>query len=126
LVNDHEDGGPRQGRTSHEDAFLTGLLASVKHLDVWLHEDQDGTPWLTVSHDFVRPGRGIERVARLDYDALGRLRGGWSPADLNWDDGVRAEAANVETNSSGGLHIDEQDPEGAARLAADWFARLGV
>lgn len=126
MIHD-KDGGPRGSRTPHEDVFLTGLLGQVKGLDVWLHADEDGTPWLTVSHDFVPiPGKGIERVARLDYDALGRLRGGWSPADLNWDDGVRAEAATVDTRSDDGLHADQQDPERAAQIAADWFSRLGV
>jgi hypothetical protein len=121
------DGGSRHDRTPHEDAFLTVLLDRVAGLDVWLHEDPDGTPWLTVSHDFVSvPGRGIERVARLDYDGGGRLRGGWSPADLNWDDGVRADDAGVATDPPDGLHAEERDPVAAAALAADWFRRIGL
>ena len=96
------------------DALLPGL-------DYWLHEDDDGSPWLLVSEDFCI-GNTIGDTLRLDFDATG-MRGGWSPAFLNWDDGVRAETAAINTNGPDGMMVAAADrsPAELARVAADWF-----
>ena len=42
----------------------------------------------------------VRKTLRLDYDGHS-LRGGWSPAFLSWDDGVRAaDADDVDSCSS--------------------------
>jgi hypothetical protein len=51
--------------------------------------------------DIVRDGVCI-RVLRLDFDGV-EIKGGWSPACLNWDDGVRAGDAGIDTSSSEGI-----------------------
>lgn len=63
-------------------------------MDYWLHADADDVPWLLVSTDFVVAG-AVRDTLRLDFDAAG-VRGGWSPAFLNWDDGVRAQTAGID------------------------------
>jgi hypothetical protein len=106
---------------------VAGLLASrvtsplvVADLQDWYHADEDGTPWMTVSHDFVRDG-AVTATLRCDYDGT-RLLGGWSPALLNWDDGVRALDAGVVTAPPDGLDARVSDPGTAAAVAAAWFA----
>jgi hypothetical protein len=64
-------------------------------LGYWLHEDGDGTPWLLVSFDFTE-GNVVRGTLRLDFDATG-ITGGWSPAFLNWDDGIRCAIAGIST-----------------------------
>ncbi|WP_191093755.1 hypothetical protein [Nocardia colli] len=56
----------------------------------------------------------------VDYDGIS-LRGGWSPACLNWDDGVRAGDAGIDTSPPQGLHHDNIAPLRAAQVAAEWF-----
>jgi hypothetical protein len=113
-----EDGGPRSGRTAVEDAFLTALLDGRPWLDVWLHEDDDGTPWVCVSHDFSEHG-SIRDTLRLDFDGS-EVLGGWSPASLNWDDGVRATAAAIDVDGPDGLR--RTGPvEQLADAAGAWF-----
>lgn len=46
---------------------------------------------------------------------------GRSPADLNWDDGVRAADAHVDTGPLDGLSVDNVTCEEAVEIAADWF-----
>lgn len=116
----NDDGGPRRVRTSAEDAFLSLLLDGRPPVDVWLHEDEDGTPWACVSHDFVVAG-GIRDTLRLDFDGRSVL-GGWSPANLNWDDGVRATAAGVDVDGPDGLRVTGSVRDLAA-AAARWFDR---
>lgn len=116
----NEDGGPRSDRTAAEDAFLSLLLDGRPWLDVWLHSDEDGTPWTCVSHDFTVAG-GIRDTLRLDFDG-GCVLGGWSPANLNWDDGVRARAAGVDVDGLDGLRVTGP-VEDLATAAAQWFDR---
>ena len=78
-----------------------------------------GTPWLCVSMDVSRDGR-IQRTFRVDYDGHD-LVGGLSPAFLNWDDGVRATDAGIDTTPPLGISASGVEPEVAARLASDWF-----
>ncbi|MCR6488866.1 hypothetical protein M8542_39165 [Amycolatopsis sp. OK19-0408] len=101
--------------TDRERDFMAALDALLPGLDYWLHADDDGTPWLMVSLDLVEDDR-ITAVLRLDFDDRG-MRGGWSPGDLNWDDGLRAETAGVEFRGPDGIEAAAGDP---ARAAA-WF-----
>ncbi len=116
----NDDGGPRSARTPAEDTFLSLLLDGRPRLDVWLHEDEDGTPWTCVSRDFSVAG-GIHDTLRLDFDGTSVL-GGWSPANLNWDDGVRATAAGVDFQGPDGLRVTGS-VEDLAAAAARWFDR---
>jgi hypothetical protein len=104
----------------HEQCFYELVQDQVPGVDDWYHADDDGTPWMVVSYDFV-VGQAVRATLRVDYDGA-RLRGGWSPGFLNWDDGVRAEEALIDTNGKDGLHHDGvEDPKRAAGLAAEWF-----
>lgn len=115
-----EDGGPRQRRTRDEEAFLSALLRDRPWLDVWLHEDEDGTPWACVSYDFSRDG-AVVKTLRLDFDG-GEVLGGWSPAALNWDDGVRARAAGMDVHDADVL-CQTGDATSLADAAGRWFDR---
>lgn len=115
-------GGRREGvATKAERVFAILLDALVPGLDYWLHADDDGTPWLLVSLDIVEDN-AVLATLRLDFDERG-IRGGWSPACLNWDDGVRAEEALIELAGPDGLiyPADGASVEDLARRAAEWF-----
>jgi hypothetical protein len=75
-----------------------------------------------VSHDLVI-GNAVHDTLRLDFDDAG-IRGGWSPANLNWDGEVRAEAADIDTTGPDGINVPagNQTPTELARMAAEWFA----
>jgi hypothetical protein len=111
-------GGLERPLTKDEAEFLSLLYTDRPWLDVWRHQDADGTPWLIVSHDFTR-GKHILRTLRLDFDGTA-IRGGWSPASLNWDDGVRAEEAEVDWRSSEGLGRTAPVAD-LAQAAGEWF-----
>lgn len=106
--------------TAEESLFLAELSERIPGLMDWYHEDADGSRWMIVSHDFV-VGNAVRATLRLDYDGRG-LRGGWSPACLNWDDGARAADAGIDTRPPDGLHVDDVARESAVQIAADWFA----
>jgi hypothetical protein len=72
-----------------------------------------------VSHDFVEGG-AVRDTLRLDFDGS-TIAGGWSPGLLNWDDGVRADEAGVDTTPPEGIEASGKDAVALARLAADWF-----
>ncbi|RSN60572.1 hypothetical protein DMH01_14825 [Amycolatopsis sp. WAC 04182] len=115
-------GGQRERvATKAERVFAISLDALVPGLDYWLHADGDGTPWLLVSLDVVEDN-AVLATLRLDFDERG-IRGGWSPACLNWDDGVRAEEALIELSGPDGvIHpADGASVEDLARRAAEWF-----
>ncbi len=107
------------GRTEAENRFLATLLPGRPRLMVWPRSDVGGAPWLCVSLDFSE-GNRIQRTLRLDFDGTS-LRGGWSPGFLNWDDGVRAEDAGVDTLGPDGLALDTPDADEAGRTAGRWF-----
>jgi hypothetical protein len=111
---------PDREPTATERTFFDELSALVPGLHDWYHDDPDGTPWMLVSHDFV-VGGGIRDTLRVDYDGKD-LRGGWSPASLNWDSGVRARDAEIDTTPPDGLSRDDVEPKEAAAIAAKWFA----
>ncbi|BCJ52409.1 hypothetical protein Asp14428_38840 [Actinoplanes sp. NBRC 14428] len=104
----------------HEEMFLREMSQRVPDLQDWYHQDPDGEPWMLVSYDFVKGGAVLETL-RVDYDGA-QLRGGWSPSCLNWDDGLRAAEALVDTSPPDGLSIDlAGDPRDAAAIASEWF-----
>ncbi|MGW7532415.1 hypothetical protein [Amycolatopsis sp. NPDC054798] len=115
-------GGQREGvATEAERVFALSLDALVPGLDYWLHADDDGTPWLLISLDIVEDN-AVLATLRLDFDERG-IRGGWSPACLNWDGEVRAEDALIELSGPDGLihPADGASVEDLARRAAEWF-----
>ncbi len=110
--------GGSRAEPTHLEAEIAGALDRLHPgLDYWLHEDPDGTPWMVVSLDIIRGG-GIVAVPRIDIDTSG-ARGGLSPAMLNWDDGVRAEDANIDMTGPGGF--DEPLGPDLVDQAALWF-----
>lgn len=111
---------PDREPTATERLFFDELSVLVPGLHDWYHDDPDGTQWMLVSHDFV-VGRGIRATLRVDFDGK-CLRGGWSPACLNWDSGVRARDAQIDTTPPDGLSEDDVEPKHAAIVTADWFA----
>ena len=115
-------GSRRQQPTAAESAFAEALDALVPCFDYWLHEDADGTPWLLVSLDFTE-GNVVHDTLRLDFDATG-VSGGWSPAFLNWDDGVRCALAGISTAAPDGIDITstQTSPAGLPQLAAAWLS----
>lgn len=114
-------GGERRKRetTATERTFLDALLTICPDLDVWLHEDDDGTPWLIASRDFSVE-RVIHDTLRADFDGTA-VKGGWSPACLNWDGGVRADNADIDTGPPDGLDLSGQTPAELAKATAEWF-----
>jgi hypothetical protein len=114
-------GGRRQEPTPAEVAFAEALDALLPRLNYWLHEDADGTPWLLVSFDFAE-GNVVHDTLRLDFDA-GGIKGGWSPASLNRDDGVRCALAGVGTAPPEGIDITSPpaSPIELPQRAAAWF-----
>lgn len=113
-------GRRESGPTQLEERFASMLAAKVGDLQFWLHED-DGVPWMIVSLDQME-GQHVVRTLRLDFDAAG-ARGGWSKGLLNWDDGVRAERAEVEFEGESGLVLrsDAESLESLSDKAAVWF-----
>jgi len=114
-------GGERKQPTHAESAFAEALNALWPGLIYWLHQDADGIPWLLVSLDF--PGNDVVRdTLRLDFDATG-IKGGWSPAFVNWDSGVRAGLAEIDTAGPDGIEETgtQASPAELAQRAANWF-----
>ncbi|MEV4705970.1 hypothetical protein [Actinoplanes sp. NPDC049316] len=108
------------GPLEHERIFFRDMCRRVPELQDWYHQDPDGEPWMLVSYDFV-DGRAVRETLRVDYDGV-QLRGGWSPSCLNWDDGVRAAEALIDTRPPEGLSVDSaSDPAEAAAIASAWF-----
>ncbi len=104
----------------HEEIFFREMQRRIPELQDWYHEDPDGGPWMLVSYDFLE-GSAVRETLRVDYDGT-QLRGGWSPSCLNWDDGVRAAEALIDTGPPDGLSIDlASDPRQAAAIASTWF-----
>ncbi|MCA2213001.1 hypothetical protein [Jidongwangia harbinensis] len=104
----------------HEEIFFQEMRRRIPELQDWYHQDPDGGPWMLVSYDFVE-GNAVRETLRVDYDGT-QLRGGWSPSCLNWDDGVRAAEALIDTGPPDGLSIDlASDPREVAAIAAAWF-----
>jgi hypothetical protein len=109
----------RLAPTSDETRFLAPLKERVPGVDDWYHEDADGAPWMIVSYDFVTDNV-VRATLRVDYDGHS-LRGCWSPAFLNWDDGVRAEGEHFDTGLPDGLIANDIGVRQAAELTATWL-----
>lgn len=106
--------------TPDEAEFFALLSRQIPDVQDWYHQDDDGTLWMCASRDYVR-GNSVIATLRVDYDGSS-LVGGWSPGFLNWDDGVRARIAGIDTAAPHGIDRLTDSPEHAARAAADWFA----
>ena len=107
--------------TAEESVFFAELARQVPDVQDWYHQDDGGSLWMTASYDLAQ-GNQIYETLRLDYDGKS-LRGGWSPSCLNWDDGVRADDALIDTTGPDGLRLDCVDPTTDAAAAAAWFRR---
>lgn len=108
--------------TAREAAFFDRLSALVPDVQDWYHVDDDGTLWMTASYDETIDGV-MATTWRIDFDGL-ELVGGRSPANLNWDDGVRGRATGMSLEPPDGLVADVSSVEEAAQVAADWFHRV--
>jgi hypothetical protein len=103
-----------------ESSFAEAMKALKPSLGYWLHQDADGIPWLLVSLDFTE-ANVVHDTLRLDFDGTG-IRGGWSPAFLNWDDGVRAGSAGIDIAGQDGIEITDA---GFHRLSSSVLQRTG-
>lgn len=113
-------GGESRNLTSAEDAFLKRLLVHrPPYLDVWLHTDADGHPWMLISLDFTE-ARAVRDTLRLDFDGTS-IAGGWSPYFLNGDEGVRAEAASIALAPPDGIQLSDRAPAELVDAARRWF-----
>jgi hypothetical protein len=111
--------------TPDEAEFLALLKERVPDIDDWYHQDPDGTPWMIVSYDIV-VASAVRATLRVDFDGHS-LRGCWSPAFLNWDDGIRAVGERFDTGPPYGFRADEVSVSEAADLAANWLlARIAA
>lgn len=100
--------------------FRMRLDELVPGLDYWIRGDADD-PWMCVSLDLAIDNQIVDTL-RLDVDAKG-IRGGWSPANLNWDDGVRAEDAEIDIDGRDGINEQAagRSADELASIAAQWF-----
>ena len=105
--------------TPFETSFLAALDPRGLDLACWYHQDGDGAPWMLVSLDLCEDDR-VSRTLRIDVDESG-IRGGESPACLNWDHGVRAEAAEIGLTPPGGLSMSGSDVAALGTAASAWF-----
>ncbi len=108
--------------TAIESAFFNRLSALVPDAQDWYHIDDDGTPWMTASYDDTIDGV-MATTWRIDFDGR-ELVGGQSPANLNWDDGVRGRATGMSLEPPDGLVQTVSTAVEAAQIAADWFDRV--
>ncbi len=104
--------------TPAEASFVLALRSSVADLDVWLHET-NGLPWLIASVDVVKEN-WIVSTWRVEFDGA-TICGGLSPASLNWDDGLSADEAGIDTGPPTGLAATKGSPEDLAASAATWL-----
>ena len=107
--------------TQDEPHFIAEVQRLVPGVQDWYHEDADGTPWVIVSYDVMGPN-GIADTLRVDYDGTA-IRGGVSPANLNWDDGVRADATGMDLAPPEGIQVADLSPIEAAQAASEWLRR---
>ncbi len=83
----------KEDPTDAESAFFHRLALEICGAQDWYHRDPDGALWMIASVDVVSD-EGVTTTWRCDYDGR-RLLAGRSPANLNWDDGVRATDAGI-------------------------------
>ncbi len=124
-VEAHTAAMRKEDPTDAESVFFHRLVSQLRGAQDWYHRDPDGAPWMIASVDVVGD-EGVTTTWRCDYDGH-RLLAGRSPANLNWDDGVRATDAGISVSGADGLDVVESDPGRAADVAATWFkARLAA
>jgi hypothetical protein len=115
-----EIGGVDRPLTPDERTFIAGVLRDKPpFLDVWRHVDEDGSPWLIISADFIVDG-AVRGTLRLDFDGAS-MKGGWSRFLLNGDDGLRAELAGVDFNGADGYSKAFEDVAEASLDVRHWF-----
>lgn len=108
--------------TESEAKFYEHVRLRVPELQDWYHADPDGTLWMTVSYDDLIDG--TMRVSwRLDFDGV-ELVGGRSPANLNWDDGVRGRTTGMALTPPDGFTTEVISVADAGAQAIDWFHRV--
>lgn len=105
--------------TQSESEFFQRLLERVPMAQDWFHADNDGTPWMTASVD-EGPDGSMTATWRVDFDGS-ELVGGRSPANLNWDDGMRGRTIGMSLDPPDGFTAKASSPAHAAVLAAEWF-----
>ena len=111
--------------TQGESDFIAEVQRLVPEVQEWFLEDPDGTPWVIVSYDLMGPS-GMRDTLRVDYDGES-IRGGVSPANLNWDAEVRATEAGIDLSPPNGIHAAGLSPVEAARAASTWLlARIAA
>ena len=102
-----------------ERRFLEHFDPQEFYVDLWFHTDERQVQWLLVSLTLSHEGR-VRRTVRLDVDTKG-IRGGDSPAHLNWDSGVRAEDARIDFSPPRGIRLDGDGVAVLGRAALEWF-----
>lgn len=111
--------------TQAESDFIAQVQRLVPGIQEWFLEDPDGIPWVMVSFDVLGP-RGMSDTLRVDYDGVS-VRGGVSPAHLNWDAEVRATDAGIDLEPPKGVYAAGLSPIEAARTASTWIlARISA
>lgn len=116
-------GGQREIPTKAESDFCGALeaLTSPPFFDFWLHSlPSDRSPWMLVSLTFCNEKGGVLKTLRLDFDGV-RIKGGWSPGNLNWDCEIPATEAGVNLGEPDGIDKAGESPELLAQLASSWF-----
>lgn len=115
--------GLKRRPTPDEQVFAEELTKLVPDVQVWLHNDPDGTPWMMISYDVMREAGGVAATLRLDFDAHAIIAS-LSPSALNWDDGVRAREAGItgERPDELNLSTDKEPLPKLAERAAQWFS----
>jgi hypothetical protein len=108
--------------TPTELAFFDRLKSVVPDVQDWYHVDDDETLWMTASYDDMVNGV-MATTWRVDFDGH-ELVGGRSPANMNWDDGVRARSTGMSTEPPDGFVAKVSSAKDAAQIAADWLDRV--
>jgi hypothetical protein len=108
--------------TEWETEFYKQVRLAVPALQDWYHADPDGTFWMTVSYDDVIDGT-MRATWRLDFDGA-ELVAGRSPANLNWDDGVRGRDTGMALGPPTGFTVRVRSVADAVSHAIDWFERV--
>lgn len=118
TLHDVRDGLP----TADEADFFERLRVHIPALHDWYHEDTDGTQWMTVSYEVII-GPGIVATWRIDFDGR-ELVGGRSPAQLNWDDGVRGRHTGMSLVPPDGFVAEVVSLEQAVERCAAWLIEV--
>ncbi len=92
----------------------------------WVYGDEVIDEWVMLHVDIVADNK-ILRTLRVDVDRA-RVRGGISPGSLDWDEGMRAEDAGIDTRPPDGLEesVKDYSVSGIAERIVSWLeAEIG-